>query len=52
MLIIFTIKVKDKNELIDTNVKVSTKFLTESAGPAEKEIWKLTYVTYLKITGK
>ena len=37
---------------IDTSVKVSTKFLTESAGAAEKEVWKLTYVTYLKITGK
>ena len=38
--------------LIETNVKVSTKFLTESAAPAEKENWKMTYVTYLKITGK
>lgn len=37
---------------IDTIVKVSTKFLDEPAGPAEKAIWKRTYAIYLTSTGK
>ena len=38
--------------LIDTTVKVSTKWIDEYAGPAEKETWKKTYVIYLTSVGK